>query len=600
FFSTTMSPCGAFDMGGNVDQWTETPAKEDSSKVIVKGGSWQNDYKVNSFTNALDKFSKKHIDAQKAYNTVGFRVATKGIDPNASTFLSDVPDAMWLTPNETVSVALAGAVPLATVLWTTGAVGTGIVAASSGAAWCWEKMHCCAKRGSTLEEGAESNALATDHEGVELIAVHSGSAAPSQNVISIEPSNPSSLSVGTLIDKLRSCWTKKPAAVDQNIVSDVTTQEQVKGEVSAPPSPSAASHQMEPSDPSVVSAPTYWSAIKDKVSGYWTKEAVVIDPSTVSDVTTQESVSGNAIVPLSPSAVGHQVEPSDSSAVSAPTCWSAIKDKISGYWTKETAVADLNATSEAMAQEPAKGEIVVPSSPLVAGHQVESSDSSTVSAPTCWDKVKGCWTKETVTSDTSAQSDVTSQEVVKGEVTAPSSPSSSAHQADTENSGSNFKNSPSRDSLPHNTEEKRSVPPNSPTTASPETVVSELHVHQQHGEINLEAIETENTSVSSSSAIPSHSLSQEKSSEAEAKETLNSNVDSDQIIATHPEVAVQNRSQQTEQLSSPVNEKADHLVQIAPLQEVQSEELSDSHASSSTASTSKASGHKGKNNHKKK
>ena len=42
YFSTSMSPYGAFDMGGNVSQWTETSREDDPTGMnfIIRGGSW--------------------------------------------------------------------------------------------------------------------------------------------------------------------------------------------------------------------------------------------------------------------------------------------------------------------------------------------------------------------------------------------------------------------------------------------------------------------------------------------------------------------------------------------------------------------------------
>src|SRR3990167_7911409 len=104
-FSTTMSPWGAFDMGGNVAEWTELTEKEEES--AIRGGSWKSPYDWGSSTNDLEKSTRKSENPQKACNTIGFRVAQKDEIDHAVPFLSAIPDATWLTPDETTGLALS-------------------------------------------------------------------------------------------------------------------------------------------------------------------------------------------------------------------------------------------------------------------------------------------------------------------------------------------------------------------------------------------------------------------------------------------------------------------------------------------------------------
>lgn len=68
-FNKTMSPCGAYDMAGNVNQWTRTPLVSKPNELIVRGGSWQS-------TNSQElRFTEaSFVNANNSSNTIGFRV----------------------------------------------------------------------------------------------------------------------------------------------------------------------------------------------------------------------------------------------------------------------------------------------------------------------------------------------------------------------------------------------------------------------------------------------------------------------------------------------------------------------------------------------
>ncbi|HLB34277.1 MAG TPA: SUMF1/EgtB/PvdO family nonheme iron enzyme [Chthoniobacterales bacterium] len=101
FFSTTMSPYGAFDMGGNVAQWTETnKGSEVEPLFTIRGGSWKSCSTWGGGTNDLEKTVASHADPQQAKNTIGFRVAKAGASETSSRVLSAIPDTGWLTPAE--------------------------------------------------------------------------------------------------------------------------------------------------------------------------------------------------------------------------------------------------------------------------------------------------------------------------------------------------------------------------------------------------------------------------------------------------------------------------------------------------------------------
>lgn len=97
-FSTTMSPYGAFDMGGNVAQWTET--FKNPTAVVIRGGSWNSKYTVWGRMNDLKNTSQNSIDPHDACNTIGFRVATSDVGNNTSVSFTEAPDCWWLTPTE--------------------------------------------------------------------------------------------------------------------------------------------------------------------------------------------------------------------------------------------------------------------------------------------------------------------------------------------------------------------------------------------------------------------------------------------------------------------------------------------------------------------
>ncbi|MCX6958596.1 MAG: SUMF1/EgtB/PvdO family nonheme iron enzyme [Verrucomicrobiae bacterium] len=68
-FINSTSPCGAYDMAGNVNQWTTTPLANDRSKLVVRGGSWAS-------TNFQDlRFSHaSFVHATTSSSTLGFRI----------------------------------------------------------------------------------------------------------------------------------------------------------------------------------------------------------------------------------------------------------------------------------------------------------------------------------------------------------------------------------------------------------------------------------------------------------------------------------------------------------------------------------------------
>lgn len=68
-FTKTTSPCGAYDMAGNVGQWTLTPLLSDPDSVVVRGGSWQS----TSFQD-LRYGAALFVDATTSSSTTGFRV----------------------------------------------------------------------------------------------------------------------------------------------------------------------------------------------------------------------------------------------------------------------------------------------------------------------------------------------------------------------------------------------------------------------------------------------------------------------------------------------------------------------------------------------
>ena len=68
-FAKTTSPCGAYDMAGDVGQWTLTPILSDPDSLVVRGGSWQStSFQDLRFSAAL------FLGAGSSSSTTGFRV----------------------------------------------------------------------------------------------------------------------------------------------------------------------------------------------------------------------------------------------------------------------------------------------------------------------------------------------------------------------------------------------------------------------------------------------------------------------------------------------------------------------------------------------
>lgn len=68
-FTQSKSPWGAYDMAGNVGQWTLASLNSDPSKIVVRGGSWQStDFQALRFSSPL------FTNANEANSTTGFRV----------------------------------------------------------------------------------------------------------------------------------------------------------------------------------------------------------------------------------------------------------------------------------------------------------------------------------------------------------------------------------------------------------------------------------------------------------------------------------------------------------------------------------------------
>ena len=68
-FTKTTSPCGAYDMAGDVSQWTLTPLLSDPNSIVVRGGSWQSkSFQDLRFSTAL------FVNAATSSSTTGFRV----------------------------------------------------------------------------------------------------------------------------------------------------------------------------------------------------------------------------------------------------------------------------------------------------------------------------------------------------------------------------------------------------------------------------------------------------------------------------------------------------------------------------------------------
>ena len=113
FYKTSMSPYGAFDMGGNVAEWTESPdveqeGSEHSHFYDVRGGSWKSPYNYYGKVNELESSTHNSVSAYQASNTLGFRIVKVTGKATAIVSLSDAPDDYWLTPVEAAGAAVVG------------------------------------------------------------------------------------------------------------------------------------------------------------------------------------------------------------------------------------------------------------------------------------------------------------------------------------------------------------------------------------------------------------------------------------------------------------------------------------------------------------
>lgn len=107
FFFTSMSPCGAFDMGGNVDQWTESPGGGQEGGYVIKGGSWKSSYNYFGAANDLESSSYRTAKGTNGSPTIGFRIIKLGETDAPLGALTQQPDRWWLTPKELKNVGIA-------------------------------------------------------------------------------------------------------------------------------------------------------------------------------------------------------------------------------------------------------------------------------------------------------------------------------------------------------------------------------------------------------------------------------------------------------------------------------------------------------------
>ena len=108
-FSNSVSPYGAYDMGGNVAQWTTTLEDPTSrtTKYVARGGSWKSVYNYfkAGINNDLESSARLAFDPTQGYNTIGFRVASSLVGSNVTLSLDTAPGDGELTPTEIGSVA---------------------------------------------------------------------------------------------------------------------------------------------------------------------------------------------------------------------------------------------------------------------------------------------------------------------------------------------------------------------------------------------------------------------------------------------------------------------------------------------------------------
>ena len=86
-YTGTMSPYGAFDMGGNVFQWNEVLIS--GSFRGLRGGSFSDD------SNFLQSFARTIEDPWRESNNIGFRVASNVPEPSTGVLAVLACGMMW-------------------------------------------------------------------------------------------------------------------------------------------------------------------------------------------------------------------------------------------------------------------------------------------------------------------------------------------------------------------------------------------------------------------------------------------------------------------------------------------------------------------------
>lgn len=82
-FTKSLSPYGAYDMGGNVAQWIFDI--DASGNALARGGSWKSSSYYSQIDELQRKSSGRALDPSLGYNDVGFRVATSARETDKKT-----------------------------------------------------------------------------------------------------------------------------------------------------------------------------------------------------------------------------------------------------------------------------------------------------------------------------------------------------------------------------------------------------------------------------------------------------------------------------------------------------------------------------------
>lgn len=110
-FTKSKSPYNLYDMGGNIDQWTETEVGRNKIGVnyVIRGGSWKSVYRWIG-SNDLESSSCRSYEGKRKCNTLGFRVACASLEGSEIVVTSQAGIKQLCPAQTTAAIALLSVV----------------------------------------------------------------------------------------------------------------------------------------------------------------------------------------------------------------------------------------------------------------------------------------------------------------------------------------------------------------------------------------------------------------------------------------------------------------------------------------------------------